>query len=384
MDSPDDNENCPYSRRCGGCPLHGIDYGEQLRQKKEALRQAFLRTGGLAVPDIRVIPSRPFGYRNRIQLHRVPADTPPDRPAYLSGKLKRGCGRARPLRLERRRESAVGFMSRGGRNVSAAIVPVDDCLVASPSIRQALRTGGIVPPVDRDRFCVYDSDSGLLVEGVNSRGTARIRHKDITVDAGVFFQSNAALLELLIDEALAVSEGARNDLPAADFYCGVGTFGIFLRERFERIDLLESNRDALRLARENVKASGARFFGQSDTVWAQNTGKSAREPYGFAVADPGRQGLSAAMARFLGACCNILCYVSCNPSALARDAAILTSPENGLRKDGGGLRLESLSFYDFYPQTKHIESLAVFRRNSVLPCAYTHTWQKQTSQMNFD
>jgi 23S rRNA (uracil1939-C5)-methyltransferase len=360
MDEPKHNEDCPYSGRCGGCPLLGIDYEEQLRQKKEALLQAFLHAGGLTVPDIRVIPSEPFGYRNRIQLHRVPVDTPPDRSAYLSGKLKRGSGRARPLRLERRRESAVGFMSRGGRAGNTAIVPVDDCLVASPSIRQALRTGGIVPPVDRDRFCVFGGDSGLLVEGINSRGMARIRQKDITVDAGVFFQSNEALLESLIDEVLAASEGARKDLPAADFYCGVGTFAIFLQECFERIDLLESNRDALRLARENVRANGARFFGQSDTVWALNTGKSVCEPYGFAIADPGRQGLSAAMARFLGAASKILCYVSCNPSALARDAAILTSRGHGSQK--GGLRLESLSFYDFYPQTSHIESLAVFKQ----------------------
>ncbi|MDR1256196.1 MAG: methyltransferase [Spirochaetaceae bacterium] len=363
MNGQDDNENCPYSGRCGGCPLIGIDYGEQLLQKTEALRQAFIRAGSSPPPDIKAIPSRPFGYRNRIQLHRIPVDTPPDTQAYLSGKLKRG-GRSRPLRLERPRESAVGFMSRSGRNGSAAseIVPVDDCPVASPSIRRALRTGGIVPPVDRDRFCVYGGDSVLLVEGVNSRGTARIRSKDITLDAGVFFQSNGALLELLIDEALAAAESARGDLPAADFYCGVGTFSVFLQERFERMDLLETNRDALRLARENVKANGARFFGQSDTVWAQNTGKSLALPYGFAVADPGRRGLSAAMARFLGSACKILCYVSCNPAALARDAAIITSPECGSRKDGGGLRLESLSFYDFYPQTRHIESLTVFRQ----------------------
>jgi hypothetical protein len=46
---------------------------------------------------------------------------------------------------------------------------------------------------------------------------------------------------------------------------------------------------------------------------------------------------------------------------LARDTTILKSSEHGVQ-NGGGLRLESLSFYDFYPQTKHIESLAVFVR----------------------
>ncbi|MDR0382759.1 MAG: methyltransferase [Spirochaetaceae bacterium] len=353
---------CPYLGRCGGCALQGVDYGEQLRLKKEILRQAFLRSAGARVPDIRVIPSRPFGYRGRIQLRRVLPD------AASLGKSRRG-GRARPLDLERRRESVCGFMSRGGRDGGSAppeIVPINDCLVAVPSIRRALREGGIVPPVDRDRFCVYGGDSVLLVEGRNSRGTARVRQKDIKIDAGVFFQSNGALLEPLISEMLAVAESADKRLPAADFYCGAGTFGVFLQEHFERVDLLESNKDALRLARENVRINGARFFGQSDTLWVLNTGKSVREPYGFAVADPGRQGLSSAMARFLGTNCDILCYVSCNPAALARDAALLSSPEGGAPPQAvsknGGLKLESLSFYDFYPQTKHIESLAVFRR----------------------
>lgn len=349
---------CRYMERCGGCPLQGIDYEEQLRLKKEFLQEAFPRNGVSAarIPDVKVIPSRPFEYRNRIQLHRLPPDA---EPAPAAGK-----SRPRSLLLERKPENLYGFMSRRGRAASGKtipqIVPVNDCPVASPVIRRALRTGGIAAPVDRDRFCVYGRDSTLLVEGRQSRGPARIREKDITMDAGVFFQSNGTLLEPLIGEILTAAEDADKRLPAADLYCGVGTFAVFLRDIFERLDLLEADRDALLLARENVRASGARFFGQNDAAWARNAGKTvpaARGGYGFAVADPGRQGLHAAMSRFLAANCEILCYVSCSPNALARDAALLSSPEDG------GLELISLSFYDFYPQTKHIESLAVFRRH---------------------
>jgi 23S rRNA (uracil1939-C5)-methyltransferase len=356
----DENILCPYMERCGGCPLLGLDYEEQLRQKKEVLRQAFLRNGwsAAAIPAIKVIPSRPFEYRDRIQLRRVPPGAEPALPA--------GKSRIRALKLKQEPESVYGFMSSRSRAAPAKaapeIVPVKDCPVAAPVIRQALRSGGIVPPVDRDRFCVYGKDSTLLVEGRLSRGVVRIRGKDIKVDAGVFFQSNGTLLEPLIDEILHAAEDADKRLPAADLYCGVGTFGIFLRDFFDRLDLLEAEKDALRLARENVNLPGARFFGQNDDVWARNAEKAvpaARGGYGFAVADPGRRGLCPAMSRFLGANCGLLCYVSCNPNALARDAALLSSPEVG-----PGLELISLSFYDFYPQTKHIESLAIFRRRS--------------------
>ncbi|MDR0662473.1 MAG: class I SAM-dependent RNA methyltransferase [Spirochaetaceae bacterium] len=336
-----------------------MDYAEQLGKKKAFLSEAFLRAGvpTLAdIPEIKVIPSRPFEYRNRIQLRRVPRGTENDVP--------RGKSRLRPLRPERAQPAAYGFMTRsggkdGGKNGSRAveIVPVNDCLTADPLIRHALKNGRLIPPIDRDRFSVYGKDSTLLIEGRNSRGMARMREKIIAMDAGVFFQSNGALLELLIGDILSVSKDADKKLAAADFYSGVGTFATFLQDDFQRIDLLESNKAALALYRENVKLKDARFFGQNDTVWARNSGKYIKKPYGFVIADPGRQGMGEAMLRFLGSNCEILCYVSCNPASLARDAAVLLNPAGNT-----GLKLVSLSFYDFYPQTKHIESLSVFIR----------------------
>ncbi|MDR3356693.1 MAG: methyltransferase [Spirochaetaceae bacterium] len=313
-------------------------------QKKDFLRRAFSRAGLSGIPGIKVIPSRPFEYRNRVQLHRVPQGTEAESPGEKS--------RMRPLKLDRKAEAACGFMTRGGEG-PAEIIPVKDCVIADPAIREALKTFGITPPLDRDRFSVYGRDDVLLVEGRNSCGVTRVHQKDIMIDAGVFFQSNGALLELLIDELLGIARTADNRLPAADFYCGVGTFAAYLQDIFPRIDLLEANKTALRLARRNVRAEGVRFFGQRDTVWAMNAGKTVREPYGFALVDPSRKGLSEAMCGFLRDKCRLLCYVSCNPYTLARDAALmLASP--------GGLKLEALYFYDFYPQTTHIESLAVF------------------------
>jgi 23S rRNA (uracil1939-C5)-methyltransferase len=178
----------------------------------------------------------------------------------------------------------------GGKNSRAPeIVPVKDCLIASPLIRHALKNGRLIPPIDRDRFSVYGKDSTLLIEGRNSRGAARIREKNITMDAGVFFQSNGTLLELLIGDILSVSKDADKKLAAADFYSGVGTFATFLQDDFERIDLLESDKAALALSRENTKLKDARFFGQNDTVWARNSGRHVKKPYGFVIADPGRQ-----------------------------------------------------------------------------------------------
>ena len=144
----------------------------------------------------------------------------------------------------------------------------------------------------------------------------------------------------------------------ADLYCGVGTFACFLGDLFPKTDLVEKNKSALALARENFAKSGAaaaaEFFALSGDGWAAlKTGKASARPYGFIVVDPPRQGLSPSLSAWLAAKGPVLAYVSCDPATLARDGGILRR---------GGYELAELRLYDFYPQTAHIESLAVFRK----------------------
>jgi 23S rRNA (uracil1939-C5)-methyltransferase len=176
--------------------------------------------------------------------------------------------------------------------------------------------------------------------------------RDITLEAGCFFQGNATALELLVAGLLRAAEGADPALPAADLYCGVGTFAAFLSRRFSRIDLMERDRRALALARENVEGP-AEFFALGDDQWAAQRPASA-PPYGFIVADPPRKGLSPAMGRWLAGSDSLLAYVSCDPATMARDSRLLRA---------GGYRLAELHLYDFYPQTAHIESLGLFRKD---------------------
>jgi 23S rRNA (uracil1939-C5)-methyltransferase len=97
------------------------------------------------------------------------------------------------------------------------------------------------------------------------------------------------------------------------------------------------------------------LFAQTGDLWVKTQVKDrSMDGYGFVVADPPRQGLSPALRRALAEKGPpVFAYVSCESAALARDSGELIA---------GGYRLEQLTGYDFYPQTAHIESLAVFRR----------------------
>jgi 23S rRNA (uracil1939-C5)-methyltransferase len=246
----------------------------------------------------------------------------------------------------------LGFKARK----SEKIIPLTDCPVADAGIRRALGEGRIVAPPEKRRFNVYARNGALLCEGRDGKGTVRILERDIRMDAGLFFQGNGVMLERLIPELRAAAEKAEKDLPMADIYCGVGTFAAFLGDLFNKIDLVEMNTGALDLARENVNGPFCRYFPLTGDAWAgtnlENKGEEGTA-YGFVVVDPPRQGLSPALRQWLireGP--RILAYVSCDPATLARDSAVLC----------GQYLLDSITLYDFYPQTAHIEALAIFSR----------------------
>ena len=237
--------------------------------------------------------------------------------------------------------------------------------MADAGIRRALKEGSLCgslafQPPDRKRFTVYSRGKTFLSEGGVQRGRLSILNRELVMDAGVFFQSNAAMLELLIGDLLAAASGADKSLPMADIYCGVGTFASFLASdgMFPVIDLVEENKTALGLARENVVGScgshGTRvnYYALTDTAWVES--KNRNSSWGFMVLDPPREGLSGSLREYLArAGPALVAYVSCDPATLARDSRCLLE---------GGYTLKELTLYDFYPQTAHIESLAVFDR----------------------
>jgi 23S rRNA (uracil1939-C5)-methyltransferase len=346
---------CPLYGTCGGCSLQHLSYEAQLAEKVRILKESF-RPAGMSemLPGIRVVPSPPYEYRNRFTFHRVPQeDRRPTLRRFPRGKVSGGPA-GKPLSAGT--GPVVGLKGRK----SSLIVPVPDCPAADPAVRNALAGGRIRPPPEKDRFTVYGRGELLLCEGGRRRGTVSILGKDIRMDGSVFFQSNALMLEALMGD-LAALIGGMEDMPAADLYAGVGTFAAFLGDRFSRLDLLEADKRALTLARENMESlaksrsrSGSfRYFPMTDDRWVKTMG-DRKAAYGFATADPPRQGLSRTMVRWLAQRGPpALAYISCNPAALARDSRELAA---------GGYRLEALTFYDFYPQTAHIESLGIFKK----------------------
>ncbi|MCL2834651.1 MAG: methyltransferase [Treponema sp.] len=315
---------CPLCGNCGGCNLGHINYAAQLEAKKSILLESFIRTGGFTPPQIRVIPSPPIEYRNRVQFHTL-----------------------------RENRKIIGFMERR-RN---EIIPLPDCPVADPGIRDALKNPQknlLKPPVQKDRFTVYSRGDVFLTEGTAGRGRILLGkkiEKEMTVDAGVFFQSNSIMLEFLLEDLIILAKKCDPGLPMADIYCGVGTFSVFLGDFFENAVLVEENKIALGLARENTGVKKREFYAVKADDWVKQKNLAVKQ-WGLIVLDPPRTGLTNGIKQFLRVCkTQAVAYVSCDPVTLARDSRDLIN---------SGFFLKELTLYDFYPQTSHIESLAVF------------------------
>jgi 23S rRNA (uracil1939-C5)-methyltransferase len=316
-------KTCPFYGKCGGCNLQHIEYNAQLEVKTNILKDSFRRIGGLVPPEPEIFASSPWEYRNRMQFHCL-----------------------RPADGEK--------FSFGLKGDDGEIIAVPDCPVAVPRIRELLRQKETFQlPLEKDRFTVFSKDTLLLSEGGQQRGKIDLLEKNILLDAAVFFQSNCSVLEKLIAELQKIAEGAQRNMPMADLYCGVGLFAVFLGGMFTKTVLAEENKSAVSLARESLKGTNAEFFALRDTEWPR-TFLRKKDGFGFIVVDPPRAGLAPKLAASLAQDGPpVLAYVSCDPAALARDSKILT---------GGGYKIQKLAFFDFYPQTSHIESLVVFTK----------------------
>ena len=317
---------CSLFGRCGGCAWQHLGYDTQLAAKADILRDALTRIGGLTLPGaIEVVPSPPYGYRGRARV-----------------------GVARGV---------VGFR----RLRSHALEPASACPVLVPELEAALAALAAAPPA-RDgeiELCAGDDGrvrawgpGGLLygaAELAIDAGRARIG-----VSPGVFFQGNARLRGTLL---AAVLEAAGRGARALELCAGAGFFSFGLAERFREVLAVESSPPAVRDLRRNIAASGVENVRVACAPLERFlAGAGPRE---FApdaiVLDPPRTGLGAPLAKDLAAAASAarVVYVSCEPATLARDLAVLTAE---------GLRLVSLRGFDLFPQTAHVEAIAVLER----------------------
>ncbi|HWH95336.1 MAG TPA: 23S rRNA (uracil(1939)-C(5))-methyltransferase RlmD [Baekduia sp.] len=170
-----------------------------------------------------------------------------------------------------------------------------------------------------------------------------------------FFQTNTEMAEKLYAAAAELA-GLQGWERVYDLFCGIGTIGLSLAARSGEVWGLEIVEEAIADAIRNAKAndiSNARFFAGDVRLALRELVEKAGRP-DVIVVDPPRAGLSQKVVRrVLEASPKRIVYVSCNPTTLAPNAAQMVE---------GGYVLKTVQPVDMFPQTPHIECVALLVR----------------------
>ena len=365
---------CPHFKKCGGCHYQHIPAMEQLRLKKEILRETLSRLGGITWDGAIVEHSaEPFGYRNRAQwavrsgmpralgyfLPESSAIVPIDECPVLSPRLAQTFARLQdmarsstlPMGIQEIEAFADSADEKIALNVAFEKFPKPAADLAS-AFREALPQIGSLLLLDqkKDRFEL--TGPGYLT---HEAGGYKYRVSHLS-----FFQVNRFLIEDLLKTVTANAQGEL----ALDLYSGVGFFTLPLAKAFQRVVSVDANLAATRDLYANAEAAGVTITLHNEH--AEEFLKKTEERPDFVILDPPRAGLGAEAAEKLAELgAKEIVYLSCDPSTLARDLAVLTdSPRKPKEITGPNTRYEitEMHLFDLFPQTFHIETFVRLRR----------------------
>ena len=328
--SPDRVEPpCPYYGECTGCQWQHLSYDAQLKTKHEKVTDALQRVGELADPPVSEVRPSPdqLGYRNH-------------------------------ARFTINRDGALGFINRETRQ----FVRIDKCLLMHQGVNDLLeelqdhcgettqlsiRAGKYSGDFLIQPYLVHP-EIGVLTG--QKRYTESVAGQDFLVSSPSFFQVN-------VEQAAAAADVVRDrlHLTAADVlldaYTGVGTFAILLAPSVKRVIAVEESSAAVADAKQNAgDLQNLEFvLGRTEDVLRNLPVKPD-----VVVLDPPRSGCQPrALESLIEMAPSRVAYVSCDAETLGRDLKILCR---------GGYRLDEVAPLDMFPQTHHVECVALLSR----------------------
>ena len=378
------NSLCPAQKKCGGCQLLEVPYGEQLRQKQKQVEKLL---GPYCKVEKILGMEEPFHYRNKVHAvfgHRKDG-------TVISGTYQEG---------------------------THFIVPVDECMIEDPKADAIIRD--IRDLLKSFKIKTYNEDTGYglfrhalirtgfhsgevmvvlvlgspilpsknnfvkalrklhpeittIVLNVNSQKTSMILGEKETVLYGKgyiedtlcgltfrissksFYQVNPRQTEVLYSKAIQLA-GLTGRERMIDAYCGIGTIGLIASSQAGEVIGVEQNPDAVKDAISNAKRNGVkniRFY-RNDAGKFMTELAQASETVDVVFMDPPRAGSDEA---FLTSLVTLrpkkVVYISCNPVTLERDLKFLTKR---------GYQAKVACPVDMFPMCSNIESICLLER----------------------
>lgn len=385
---------CSIHKRCGGCKLQYSTYKEQLNFKFERVKDCITKIGKLdeSIVQFPLGMDEPWRYRNKVQLPI----------GMVNGELKIGFFAPRSHEIidmetcliqDEIADKVVGITRTWIKKNNIKPYNIDGKydetgILRHIMIRRGFTTnevmvvlvtnGSKLPNKDEFISLITENIPGIksIVQNINSKPTNVILGQEcitlwgestisdyigefkFNISPLSFFQVNSVQTEVLYNKALEYA-GLTGDETVFDAYCGTGTITLFLSQKAKKVYGVEIIPQAIENANINAKENNVNnvefFVGESEVVIPDLINKGIKAD--VVVVDPPRKGCDV---KLLNAITNIdakkIVYVSCDPSTLARDLAIL---------EGNGYKTVRVQPVDMFPHTAHIETCVLLQRRTM-------------------
>lgn len=395
---------CPYFASCSGCQFQMLPYSYQLAHKKTIVEKAYQNFSNLPpelIPAIGDTIGSPleYGYRTKLTPH---FDGPPD--------SRRSDGR-NGIKRNFKEVPPIGFMRKGTRNT----IDIEDCPIGTEAVRKGNKrerkrvadeitkyhkgaTLLLRETTERRPKSEYGPETNIADENTVIEDRGEYIHKKTCVTdpnaktteyiddfkfvnpAGAFFQNNNSILprftQYIRSHILPPSSPSSSTHPQVkyliDAYSGSGLFTITLSSLFTSSLGIDISSSSITSATHNATINSlpptqAKFIAADAAALFASIEFPAEET--VVMIDPPRKGCDESFLRQLvryGP--QRIVYVSCNVHTQARDVGVLVGGMKGVNggcgEGKGCYEIESLRGFDFFPQTGHVEGVAVLRRRA--------------------
>jgi 23S rRNA (uracil1939-C5)-methyltransferase len=366
---------CPHFGVCGGCSMQHLDSGAQVAVKQRVLEDNLWHLGRLQAEQLYPpIYGAPWGYRHRA---RLSARLVPKKGGVLVG-------------FHEKRSSCIADMRQCEvlpPHLSALLVPLRGLIGQLsicdqvPQIEVAIGDQ-VTVLVLRIMVALNSADEALLRTFADQHGVVfylqpkgpATAYRFYPLDGPVlsyclpefdiehffspteFTQVNPAINRVLVRRAMNLLDPQPGER-VADMFCGLGNFTLPIARSGASVLGVEGSAELVQRAAENAAANGLAGrvqYSVANLFEATPESLAALGRFDRMLIDPPREG-ALELVRSLGESGpRRIVYVSCSPSTLARDAAILVG-QKGYRFSGAGV-------VNMFPNTSHVESIALFER----------------------
>jgi 23S rRNA (uracil1939-C5)-methyltransferase len=347
--------SCPHFGSCGGCQWQHAAYPRQLAVKRQVVADIWERSGLRLPPDASVHGmTEPWRYRIRGEFEVT----------HGQGLLQMGFHRMRshavlpietcPIHDERIERGMLAFRDAARRLGVQGLVSLQ--LTAEPQGKGLLWRTRYQRPGQADQNAALAHEAaGMLSDLVLLDDSISLDFWDLRfrVRSDTFIQTNYSQMLVLYQIALDMLD-VEPGSAVLDLYAGIGTLSLAIARRDATVTAVEANPGAVNLAVLAARINaikGVRFLAGATEQVLRDIRIGEHES---ALLDPPRAGCEpAAIAELLRLSPPRLVYVSCEPSTHARDIALLVR---------GGYRVRRAALVDMFPQTYHVETVALLER----------------------